>query len=71
MEKYESDLTRRFLLNSHSRGSLDEVVGEDDMVEFASEALFVGEENDSVDQQFIKEWDGKEITWRYFNQSYE
>lgn len=33
MEQYESELTRRYLLNSHSRGSLEEVVAEEDAIE--------------------------------------
>lgn len=32
MDYDESELTRRCLLNSHSRGSLEEVAGEDDIV---------------------------------------
>lgn len=34
MEQFESELTRRYLLNSHSRGSLEEVAAEEDAVEF-------------------------------------
>lgn len=32
MDYDESELTRRFLLNSHSRGNLEEVASEDDVI---------------------------------------
>ncbi len=61
MDKYESELTRRYLLNSHSRGSLEEVVSEEEAVDSAS-----GEGN-----LFMNQWEGTEQTRMYFNQSYE
>ncbi|MBA9084381.1 hypothetical protein FHR92_000835 [Fontibacillus solani] len=39
MEKYESELTRRYLLNSHSRGSLEEVISDEEGFEAATEML--------------------------------
>ncbi|MNI86533.1 hypothetical protein D3C73_1436360 [compost metagenome] len=39
MEKYDSELTRRYLLNSHSRGSLEEVISDEEGFEAATEML--------------------------------
>ncbi|SDF52472.1 hypothetical protein SAMN04488542_11249 [Fontibacillus panacisegetis] len=39
MEKYESELTRRYLLNSHSRGSLEEVISDEEGFEAETEML--------------------------------
>ncbi|MNC72757.1 hypothetical protein D3C76_1863930 [compost metagenome] len=37
MEINDSELTRRFLLNSHSRGSLDEVISDEEGFEATAE----------------------------------
>lgn len=39
MEKYESELTRRYLLNSHSRGSLEEVISDEEGLETTADML--------------------------------
>lgn len=58
MEYDESELTRRFLLNSHSRGSLEEVASEDDVI---------GMRYDSNES----EMDHDDMTRFYLRQAYE
>ncbi|WP_435924078.1 hypothetical protein [Paenibacillus sp. DYY-L-2] len=61
MDNYDSELTRRYLLNSNSRGNLEEVFGEHEMMESAlGEDL--SDERDGSDEN---------LTWKYFAQSYE
>lgn len=61
MDKYDSELTRRYLLNSHSRGNLEEVFGEEEMMESA-----LGE-----DLSAMQDGSDENLTWKYFAQSYE
>ncbi|WP_223068852.1 hypothetical protein [Paenibacillus caui] len=73
-ERSGSELTRQFLLNSHSRGSLNEVLGEDDLVEFAEEAEFGvdgDEESLHEEEPFYKQWEGRDLTRKYYLQSYD
>ncbi|GJM83913.1 hypothetical protein [uncultured Paenibacillus sp.] len=73
MGKYESELTRRYLLNSNSRGSLEEVVTND----AAEDGGVLCGDDEACDEghmgnhQFMKEWEGRVTTHAYFRQSYE
>ncbi|MGG1612680.1 hypothetical protein [Paenibacillus sp. FSL K6-2441] len=73
MGKYESELTRRYLLNSNSRGSLEEVVTNESDEE---SGMLCGDdevcdEGDLGNHRFMKEWEGRVTTHAYFRQSYE
>lgn len=70
MGKFESETTRKFLLNSNSRGSLNEVVREDEELELAAEEG-VEEEMGLENRHFFSKWDGREETHAYFRHSYE
>jgi hypothetical protein len=67
----ESELTRRYLLNSHSRGSLEEVVSEVDSLEFGDEEELQSGAEPWSNQQFMQEWDGRDTTQSFFLKSYE
>ncbi|MGG6313021.1 hypothetical protein [Paenibacillus macerans] len=74
MGKYESELTRRYLLNSNSRGSLEEVVSNETPAD--DNYLLCGDdedcgEGDMGNQQFMRQWEGRVTTHAYFRQSYE
>lgn len=71
MGKYESELTRRFLLNSHSRGSLEEVVSDEEAVDSGSEDGMSMDASRPEDNLFTNQWEGTEQTRMYFIQSYE
>ena len=68
MDKFESELTRRYLLNSQSRGSLEEVVGEDESLDLVVDAQTAGQEGKGDD--FSDRWEGKDETRDFFLQSY-
>ncbi|WP_410771501.1 hypothetical protein [Fontibacillus sp. BL9] len=70
-DKYESELTRRYLLNSHSRGSLEEVVSEEEMMDSGSGEEMSADPGRPGDYLFMNQWEGNELTRSYFNQSYE
>ncbi|WP_334077721.1 hypothetical protein [Paenibacillus sanfengchensis] len=69
MDKFESELTRRYLLNSQSRGSLEEVVGEDENLDLEMGAQTTGQET-MQEGRFSDQWEGKEETRNFFLQSY-
>lgn len=74
MGKFESELTRRYLLNSNSRGSLEEVVSNE--VRQEEEGPLCGDEDCTEDEhlgnhQFMKQWEGRSKTHAFFRQSYE
>lgn len=71
MGKYESELTRRFLLNSHSRGSLEEVVSEEEAVDSVNDEGMSMDAGRPEDNLFTNQWEGTEQTRMYFIQSYE
>lgn len=71
MGKFQSELTRRYLLNSNSRGSLEEVASEDDSVEFGEEEDYLSDSEPMGNDRFMKQWDGRDTTHAYFRQSYE
>ncbi|MDQ0091359.1 hypothetical protein J2T12_004796 [Paenibacillus anaericanus] len=71
MMNNESELTRRYLLNSHSRGSLEEVVSEEDSLEFEDEAGHPSGTVQWSNSQFMKQWEGRETTQSYFLESYD
>lgn len=58
MDDHDSELTRRYLLNSHSRGSLEEVASEDDLIGICTD--FNESQMDNMDE-----------TSRYLRQAYE
>ncbi|GAA0409897.1 hypothetical protein [Paenibacillus motobuensis] len=67
----EAELTRRYLLNSHSRGSLEEVVSEDEQLELADgreQAIQISE--DIPPTLFEEEQSGKEKIAYYLRQYY-
>ncbi|MNW51261.1 hypothetical protein D3C74_287430 [compost metagenome] len=53
MESFESELTRRYLLNSHSRGSLEEVIPDEEGMEAAPE-LFGMESDQEATRDFLR-----------------
>jgi|GEM_PF-6522026 len=69
MDKFESELTRRYLLNSQSRGSLEEVVGEDESLNLDQDARTAGQDEKGGDN-FSDQWEGKDQTHDFFLQSY-
>ncbi|ANS73185.1 hypothetical protein AWM70_00120 [Paenibacillus yonginensis] len=70
MERSGEELTRAMLLNSQSRGSLEEVAGEDDSVEWkglsGEQTLDPGEE-----APFYAQWEGRDLTRQMYLQSYD
>ncbi|RCX15329.1 hypothetical protein DFP94_11512 [Fontibacillus phaseoli] len=70
-DKYESELTRRYLLNSHSRGGLEEVVGEEETMESITGDELSAGPSQPEDYLFMNQWEGNELTKSYFSQSYE
>ncbi|GGA52128.1 hypothetical protein [Paenibacillus physcomitrellae] len=70
MERSGEEMTRAMLLNSQSRGSLEEVAGEDDPVEWTSltgvNAADTGEE-----EPFYAQWEGRDLTRQMYLQSYD
>lgn len=71
MKNIESELTRRYLLNSHSRGSLEEVVSEDDSLEFGDEEEFQAGKEPWSNHQFMQQWAGRGTTQSFVLESYE
>ncbi|AWB43403.1 hypothetical protein DCC85_03645 [Paenibacillus sp. CAA11] len=73
MSKFKSELTRKMLLNSNSRGSLEEVADEDTAIEFGADEEFMGERpvNLLENEHFLGQWEGKEETHAFFRHSYE
>ena len=71
MKNNESELTRRYLLNSHSRGGLEEVVPLDDSLEYGDEEEFQTRNEPWSNHQFMQQWDGKGTTQSFFLKSYE
>lgn len=74
MGKYDSEQTRRYLLDENSRGSLEEVVSNE--VDSDENADFLcgddcGDGERLGNRQFMKEWEGRVQTHAYFRQSYE
>lgn len=69
----EAELTRRYLLNSHSRGSLEEVISVDEPVELESGLVGLVDGNSSGNQLmnlFEGEQAGKEKIAEYLRQYY-
>lgn len=67
MERSGSEMTRAFLLNSHSRGSLEEVAGEDDILGFSAE----GGQDEEDEPAFYYNWEGRDLTRKMYLQSYD
>ncbi|MBP2000874.1 hypothetical protein J2Z69_001905 [Paenibacillus shirakamiensis] len=68
--KFESELTRRYLLNSHSREGLDEVVQDHEDVEFGSEDEIEGS-NESMENEVFLNGEGQKKTRDLYRESYE
>jgi len=67
----EVELTRRYLLNSHSRGSLEEVVSEDEQLELVDgRESSVHASEDITPSLFEEEQVGKEKIAHYLRQYY-
>ncbi|RRJ63939.1 hypothetical protein EHV15_14115 [Paenibacillus oralis] len=74
MGKYDSEQTRRYLLNESARGSLEEIVSNEADPEENADFLCgddCGDQERLGNQQFMKEWEGRVQTHAYFRQSYE
>lgn len=65
MKNNESELTRRYLLNSHSRGSLEELVPLDDSLEFGDEEELRSGTEPWSNHQFMQQWDGEKRLSRF------
>lgn len=76
MAKFESELTRGYLLNSNSRGSLEEVTTNE--AETQEYNMLCGDDEDCGEgedhmgnHRFMREWEGRVQTHAYFRRSYE
>lgn len=70
MERSGQELTRALLLNSHSRGSLQEVAGDDDPVETLGQAG-VESQDDEENAAVYSHWEGRDLTRQMFLESYD
>lgn len=72
MERSGAELTRAMLLNSHSRGSLQEVAGDDDPVETPGLAE-AGQQQEQADENaaVYSQWEGRDLTRQLFLESYD
>jgi hypothetical protein len=67
----EVELTRRYLLNSHSRGSLEEVVSEDEQLELVDDRESSAQPSEDITPSlFEEEQAGKEKIAHYLRQYY-
>lgn len=72
MGQFNSELTRKYLLNSHSRGSLEEVTAIEAEVEFADQELLIHNSPWLIgNNQEAGSKEGQELTQRYFRQYYD
>lgn len=55
MDYDESELTRRCLLNSHSRGSLEEVASEDDVIGMRYDSSESEMEHDDMTRFYLRQ----------------
>lgn len=73
MGQFNSELTRKYLLNSHSRGSLEEVTAMDAESEFTDQEVQMGYSEPWLGggNQEVGSREGQELTQDYFRQYYE
>lgn len=55
MDDHELELTRRYLLNSHSRGSLEEVASEDDVIGIRTDFNESGMDNSDETSLYLRQ----------------
>ncbi|MNJ58353.1 hypothetical protein D3C77_539820 [compost metagenome] len=73
MGQFNSELTRKYLLNSHSRGSLEEVTSVDAEIDAENQELMTNDTQPWLDKNNfgVGSSEGNELTQTYFREYYD